>query len=112
MHVFGILVLFGLGVTAAAVFLYPFFARFLVRELWALIAVGAGIGLAWAANFDMWSLWGVPVRAHWIGVTFTGLALGGIGYFFHEVLGLFAGLHRKFDDEATVIERGDMRRAA
>ena len=112
MHVFAILVLFGLGVAAGVVFLDRVFARFLVREAWALLAVGTGIALAWLANFDMWAQWGVPVRASWIGITLTGLALGGVAYFFHEVLGFFTGLHRKYEDEAEVIEHTKMRRVA
>jgi hypothetical protein len=114
MYVFAILVLFGLGVAAVSVFLDRFFARFLVREAWALLAVGVGVALAWLADFDMWARWGEPVRAGWIGTTLTGLALGGIAYFFHELLGFFTGLHRKHDDEARVIEREriDIGRAA
>jgi hypothetical protein len=112
MHVFAILILFGLGVCAAAVFLHPLFVRFQLREMWALVAVGAGVGLAWLADFDMWGLWNIPVRAGWIGTTLTGLALGGVAYFFHEVLGFFTGLHRKMDDEALVIEHSEIRRAA
>jgi hypothetical protein len=112
MYVFGILVLFGLGVCAAAEFLQPLFARFHWREVWSLVAVGAGIGLAWLADFDMWAQWNIPVRAGWIGTTLTGLALGGVAYFFHEVLGFFTGLHRKMDDEAIVLEHSEMRRVA
>lgn len=40
------------------------------------------------------------------------LALGGIAYFFHEVLGFFTGLHRKCEDEAEVIEHRELHRAA
>lgn len=80
--------------------------------MWALVAVGAGIGLAWLANFDMWAQWGVPVRDSSIGVTLTGLALGGVASFWHELLGLLTGLHRKYEDEAEVIEHTELRRAA
>lgn len=112
MRVFAILVLFGLGIAAGVVFLDRLFARFLVREAWALLAVGAGIGLAWLANFDMWEQWDVPVRASSIGITLTGLALGGVAYFFHEVLGFFTGLHRKVEDEAEALEHTEVRRVA
>jgi hypothetical protein len=112
MYVFAILMLFGLGVAASVVFLDRFFARFLMREMWALVAVAAGIALAWLADFDMWAQWGVPVRESWIGVTLTGLALGGVAYFFHELLGFFTGLHRKYEDEAKVIEHTELHRAA
>ncbi len=112
MSVFAIAMLLGLGIAASVVAFDR--ARPVARAVWAVLAVLGGIGLAWAANFNLWSLWHVPVREGWIGITLTGVALGGIAYGFHELLGFFAGLHRKHDDEAAVLEQAppSMRRAA
>lgn len=81
--------------------------------LWALAAIIVGIGLAWLADFNVWELWGLPVREDWIGVTLTGLMLSGFAHFWRDVLGLFSGLVRKYNDEAAVLEKSqDLRRAA
>jgi hypothetical protein len=75
--------------------------------------VGAGIGLAWAADFNMWNGWELHIRAAWIGVTLTGLTLGGIAYFWDEILSFFAGLVRKYNDEADALEmERELRRIA
>jgi hypothetical protein len=43
-------------------------------------------------------------------VTLTGLALGGTAVLLYALAGFFAGLYRKFDDEAEQIERHDLTR--
>jgi len=110
MYVFAIALLFGLGILV----LVRFVERFLVRlpELLAILLVGLGIGLAWIVNFDVFSDWGLPARAGWVGVTMTGIILGGIGYAWHVVLGLFSGVERKVNDEAATMERTQGLRAA
>ena len=56
----------------------------------------------------MWTSWHVgTLRYDWVGVTLTGVAVGGGALLLHALVGFFAGLHRKFDDEAQQIERGD-----
>ena len=52
------------------------------------------------------------LRYGWVGITLTGLALGGGAVFLHAVTVFFAGLHRKLDDQAEVMEQRDLRRAA
>jgi hypothetical protein len=112
MHVFAILLLLGLG-TLALVMLAERYLMAMRRELWAVSAVAVGIALAWFADLDAWGLWGLPVRAEWIGVTLTGLLLGGLAHFWHEILGFFSGLVRKYNDEAAAIEKTqDLRRVA
>lgn len=69
-----------------------------------LLAV-LGIGAAWITNFSIWELWGVPVRAEWLGITLTGLALGGLAMAWHEVLRLISGMERKVHDEAATLEK-------
>jgi hypothetical protein len=112
MYVFAILGLLGLGTAAAVTFLDKLFAWLRIREFWTLAGVAAGIGVVWLADFDMWASWGIPVRSRSVGVLLTGLAVGGVAYLFHEVLGLFMGMHRRYDDQAEVIERTKIRRAA
>lgn len=45
----------------------------------------------------------------------TGILLGGLGYFWRELLGFLGGLYRKFTDEAKAMEEKSsqpLRRAA
>jgi hypothetical protein len=43
----------------------------------------------------------------------TGILLAGVAYFWRETLGFFAGLYRKFTDEARTIEKTEnLRRVA
>src|SRR5713101_2921369 len=104
MRVFGLLLLSGLGVMAFVNLADRFLA--VAHELWNIAAVGAGIGFVWLAHFNLWTQWHIPVRHDWIGVTLTGLILGGIAVFWREVVGFLASLFRKFSDEATVLEKG------
>jgi hypothetical protein len=103
MEVFAILVLFGLGLAVLTTVGYRFVER--AREYWGFVAVGLGVGLAWLADLNMWRAWGIDVREPWIGVTLTGLVLAGVAYFWREILGFFAGLERKYNDEAEAIEK-------
>jgi len=103
MDVFAVLLLFGLGLAALVMLGHRYVT--MAREAWAFVTIGLGIGLAWLADFNMWSLWQLHVREPWIGVTLTGLVLAGIAYFWHEILGFFRGLERKYNDEAETLER-------
>lgn len=40
------------------------------------------------------------------------LAIGGVAYAFHELLGVFTGLHREYEDGAEIIEYRELHRAA
>lgn len=111
MEVFAILALFGLGLAVLTTVAYRYVER--AREYWGLVAVGLGVGLAWLADLNMWRSWGIDVREPWVGVTLTGLALAGVAYFWREILGFFAGLERKYNDEAEAIEKSQgLRRVA
>jgi hypothetical protein len=111
MHVFAILLLLGLGTAAVVNFADRFLAG--LHQVWTIFAVGIGVGLAWLANFNVWNLWAFNVPEDWIGVTLTGLAIGGTAVVWREVVGLLASLFRKWTDEAATLEKGqDLRRIA
>jgi len=111
MYVFGMTVLLGLAVYGVAVLGYRYLR--LGRELWALFMVALGIGVAWLADFSLFAAWGLPVRDHAIGVWLTGFALAGTGYFWKVVLEFFAGVSRKFTDQARSMEKTEkLRRVA
>lgn len=111
MYGFGMIALLGLAVFAVGAIGYRYLA--IAREFWAVLLVLLGIGAAWLANFDIFGVWGLAVREHWIAVTLTGLALGGVGYFWKVILDLFAGISRKFTDEAQKLEKTEnLRRVA
>jgi hypothetical protein len=77
-----------------------------LREGRPFVAMAWGVALAWLANLNMWAGWHVTnLRYEWVGVTLTGIALGGTAVLLYALVGFFAGLFRKFDDEAEQIER-------
>lgn len=116
MHVLGIALLFGLGIMAIARWIeYPLAwgrnkAKISVHPV---LEVVLGIIFAWAVNFNLWQLWNVPMRAQWVALTLTGIALGGVSHVFTVLLGMFSGLGRKLNDEAATIEApANLQRAA
>jgi predicted tellurium resistance membrane protein TerC len=110
MYIFGIAVLFSLGVMMVAGSLDRFLPR--VRDFAAITMVILGVLAAWLADFDLWELWAVPVRRHWIGVALSGAAIGGLAHAWHEVLAVLASTTRKTLDEAESIERSSGLRVA
>ena len=114
MYVFAIALLLGLGVMCVARWgERSFFRRLRGRvfvSLYRVLEVGLGIGLAWAVNFNLWSLWHLPMRADWVAVTLTGVIIGGVAEFFTEVLAMFSGAGRKLHDEARTIETAERER--
>jgi hypothetical protein len=103
MYVFGIAVLLGLGVLALAMIVDRVLS--VAPELWATVLVGLGVGAAWLADFDVWQLWGIPVREDWIGVTLTGMMIGGIALAYRGVGRLLSTFSRKIADEAETLEK-------
>lgn len=111
MYGFGMIALLGLAVFAVGAVAYRYLA--MAREFWAVLLVLLGIGAAWLANFDLFGLWGLAVRDHAIAVTLTGFAIGGVAYFWKVILEFFAGISRKFTDEARTLEQSqNLRRVA
>jgi len=112
-HFFALYLFFAFGVMGITMLGERLYHR--VREGRAAVALAWGVALAWLANLNLWTGWSISgLRYAWVGVTLTGLALGGSALLLHAILGFFAGLHRKFDDQAEQLERsqGDLRRVA
>jgi hypothetical protein len=97
-----------LAVTAVA-------SRFLSvsAEITAFALAALGVGAAWLIDLDLFGLLAVAARDSAIGVTVTGLMIGGAAYFWQEILGFFAGPSRKLGDEAATLEKSEqLRRVA
>ena len=110
MYVFGIAVLLALGAFTVALFADRLLS--IAHEFWAFVLVGFGIGLAWLADFDIFRLWNIGVREDWIGVTLTGLMIGGMAYVFHGAFHLGSVFTRKVADEAETLETQQLKRVA
>lgn len=111
MYVFAIAALLALGAFALAMFADRFVS--LAHELWAIVLVGLGIGAAWLADFNVFDLWGITVREPWIGVTLTGLMIGGLALVYRSLGHLARVYTRKVGDEAETIEKEkNLRRVA
>jgi hypothetical protein len=110
MYVFALALLFGLGILAIERFVDRWLTR--VPEAWAVLGVALGVALAWIVNFDIFRDWGLDARAGWLGVTMTGIILGGIADFWHFMLGLFSEVMRKVKGEARQMEETQLRVAS
>lgn len=111
MHFFAVFLFFSLGVMALTMLAERGYRR--LAEARAALGAGLGIGLAWLANLNMWTGWSIgDLRYAWVGVTLTGLAIGGTALMAHALVGFFTGLRRKNEDEAEKIERTELRRIA
>jgi hypothetical protein len=111
MYAFAVMVLLGLAVLAVAKIADRYLS--LAAEAWALTMLGLGVGAAWLVNFNLFATWGLAARNTAIGVTLTGLAIGGVAYFWREILDFLGGLYRKYTDQAASIEKSEhLRRAA
>lgn len=111
MYVFGLMALLGLAVLGVSGIVNRYLA--LATEAWAFMLVALGVGAAWLINLNMFAAWGIGVRNAAIGVTVTGLMIGGVGFFWREVLGIFRGFTRKVTDQAATIEKtSHLRRVA
>lgn len=110
MHVFAVLFFFALAVMGIVMVGERFLRKF--PDVTAALAILVGIGLAYAAGFDMWGAWGVHIRTLWLGEALTGVALGGSAMALRSMVGFFTGLFRKFNDQADAMERQELRRVA
>ena len=111
MYAFGMMALMGLAVLAVAKIADRYGS--LAAEVWASVLVVLGVGAAWLINLNLFAAWGIPVRNSQIAVTITGLLVAGAAYFWRPVLEFFAGLSRKFTDQAVTMEKTEhLRRVA
>ena len=111
MYTFGTIVLLGLATLAIGMIGHRYLS--VAREFWAVLLVALGIGAAWLADFSLFTAWGLPVRHHAIGGWLTGFAIAGAAYFWRVVLQFFAGMSRKFGDQARTLEKTEnLRRVA
>ncbi|MFI7317032.1 hypothetical protein [Streptomyces venezuelae] len=101
----------GLAILVAAKVVHRYLS--VAQEFWALALVALGMGAAWLADFNLFEAWGLAVRNDTIGIILTGFLIAGASYFWREVLYFFAGVARKFTDEAKTIEKTEqLRRVA
>lgn len=111
MHFFAVFLFVSFGVMALAAFSERIHRR--LRGFRPILAGAWGVALAWLANLNMWTGWSIGhLRYDWVGVTLTGVALGGTALLLYALYSFFAGLFRKFDDQAEQIEKGELRRVA
>jgi xanthine/uracil permease len=111
MYAFGMMALLGLAILVVAKVGNHYLKQ--ISGAWALVLVALGIGAAWLADLNLFTIWSIPVRTSGIGVTLTGILLAGVAYFWREILGLFGGLYRKYTDESKIMEHGEtLRRVA
>lgn len=111
MHAFALVLFFSLAITGLMILTDRLNSK--VRESRALISMVLGVVLAWLANTNMWTLWQInSLRYPWVGVTITGLTLGGFAILLYSIYGFFAGLNRKIEDQATQIENSELKRVA
>ncbi len=103
--------LLGLAVLAVAVIADRYLS--IGAKVRAFVLAARGVGAAWLVNLDLFGVLAVATRDSAIGVTVTGLMIGGAAYFWQEILGSFAGLTRKLGDEAPRLEKSEqLRRVA
>jgi len=111
MHVFALVLFFSLAIMGLLLLGERLYSK--ARESRAFLSLVLGLLLAWLANTNLWTLWQIPaLRYPWVGVSLTGLALGGFALVLYAVYGFFAGLIRKIEDQATQIENAEVRRVA
>jgi hypothetical protein len=111
MFAFAMMALLGLAVLSVTAIAGRYVS--IAAEVRALVLAALGVGAAWLINLDLFGALGIAIRHDAIGVTVTGLMIGGAAYFWQEILGFFAGLTRKLGDEAATLEKSEqLRRVA
>jgi hypothetical protein len=111
MFTFTMMALLGLAVLAVAAIAGRYLS--ISAEIRAFVLAALGVGAAWLIDLNLFTVLDIAIRDSAIGVTVTGLMIGGAAYFWQEILGFFAGLTRKLGDEAATLEKSEhLRRVA
>lgn len=111
MHYFAVFLFFSFGIVALTMASEHVSSR--LADYRAVLAGAWGVALAWLADFNMWTGWGIAnLRYHWVGVTLTGVALAGVALVIYSVARFFFGLTRKVDDQAKELEKTELRKVA
>jgi uncharacterized membrane protein YedE/YeeE len=94
MYVFAMTLLLGIGI-----FVVERFVERWLRwpEVWALVGVALGIAVAWILHYDVFRDWSLGSRAGWLGVTTSGIILGGVAEFWHVASRVVIGGMRRHD---------------
>jgi hypothetical protein len=111
MNAFAMMALLGLAVLSVTAIASRYVS--IAAEIRAFVLAALGVGAAWLVNLDLFGVLAIVTRDSAIGVTVTGLMIGGAAYFWQEILGFFAGLTRKLAGEVATLEKSEqLRRAA
>jgi len=92
-YTFGTVALLGLVVFAVVEFLMGLGVRVLTpvaRAARLFLGLLLGALLSWALNYSMFSAWGIHFRELWMGTVGTGLVMGGVAWFWHQLFALFS----------------------
>jgi hypothetical protein len=93
-----------LGLAVATVVELAGYARPVSRAVRAVLALVAGLAIAWATDYSAFAGWGVHFRSLWMGPVATGLAIAGIAALWHTMFTLLGSYARRASDQASDIE--------
>jgi hypothetical protein len=103
MYQFGTIILLGLTVSAVAGLIQHLApARWPGRGVAALslfLRLVLGVLLTWALDYSMFAAWGIRFRELWMGPVATGLVIGGVAAFWHQLSALVTSVARRQPDE-------------
>ena len=119
MYVFGIAIVFGLGVMCVARWverpvrqLQEGLRELVPLALYPVAEVALGISLAWAVHFNLWALWGVAMRGRLGRCHLDRCRARRYRPFLYRGLSDVLRLGRKLHDEAETTERPKLERVA
>src|SRR5712664_2677682 len=103
MYQFGTITLLGLAVSAVVALIQHLApARWSGRGVAALslfLGPALGVLLTWALDYSVFAAWGIRFRELWMGPVATGLVIGGVAAFWHQLSGLVTSVSRRQPDE-------------
>ena len=87
MYEFATVALLGLAVAKLVDLLEN--VRSVSRGTGMVLAIMAGLGIAWATDYSAFAGWGIQFRALWMGTVATGLVIGALAIAWSEILAAF-----------------------